>query len=131
MDNDFEAEKINTDKAPKAAGPYSQAVKAGNLIFCSGQIGINPEMGKLVEGGVAEEIRQVIKNLEMVLTAAGSNLNKVLQTTIYITDMNNYAEVNALYAESFKTEPLPARATVEVSKLPAGASIEISCIAYI
>lgn len=126
-----EAEKVNTENAPKAVGPYSQAVKYGNLVFCSGQIGINPQTNELVEGGVVEEAKQVLKNLEAVLVASGSNLAKVLQTTIYIKDMANYAEVNALYGEYFKTEPLPARATVEVSTLPKGALIEISCIAYI
>lgn len=131
MDENFEAEKVNTDNVPKAVGPYSQAVKYGNLVFCSGQIGINPQTNELVEGGVVEEAKQVLKNLEAVLVASGSNLAKVLQTTIYIKDMANYAEVNALYGEYFKTEPLPARATVEVSTLPKGALIEISCIAYI
>lgn len=131
MDENLQAEKVFSENAPKVVGPYSQAVKLGNLIFCSGQIGVDPSLGKLVEGGTEEEAKQVLKNLEAVLIAAGSNLNKVLQTTIYITDMSKYAEVNAIYAESFKTEPLPARATIQVSALPAGASIEISCIAYI
>lgn len=130
MDNDFEAEKVNTINAPGAVGPYSQAVKLGSLVFCSGQIGINPQTNELVEGGVVEEAKQVLINLEAVLVASGSNLSKVLQTTIYIQSMANYAVVNDLYAQFFKTEPLPARATVEVSKLPKGANIEISCIAY-
>lgn len=130
MDNS-EAEKVNTINAPAAVGPYSQAVKFGSLVFCSGQIGINPETGELVEGGVVGEAKQVLKNLEAVLVASGSNINKVLQTTIYIIDMNKYPDVNAAYAETFKTDPLPARATVEVSNLPKDANIEISCIAYI
>lgn len=131
MDNNLKVKKVTAKNAPAAVGPYSQAVKYGNLVFCSGQIGINPQTNSLVEGGVIEEAKQVIKNLESVLLASGSNLEKVLLTTIYIKDMARYAEVNALYAQFFKTEPLPARATVEVSKLPKDANIEISCIAYI
>lgn len=131
MDNDFEAEKVETSNAPGAVGPYSQAVKMGNLVFCSGQIGIDPRTNDLSNAEVTEQVKQVIKNLEQVLIAAGSNLNKVLQTTIYITDMARYAEINSIYAEFFKTEPLPARATVQVTSLPKGAQVEISCIAYI
>jgi 2-iminobutanoate/2-iminopropanoate deaminase len=131
MDNNLKVKKVTAKNAPSAVGPYSQAVKLGNLVFCSGQIGLNPQTNSLVEGGVLREVKQVIKNLEAVLISANSSLNKVLQTTIYITDMRKYAEVNTLYAEFFKTEPLPARATVEVSNLPKGAAIEISCIASI
>ncbi|MBI2593509.1 hypothetical protein HYW44_02610 [Candidatus Daviesbacteria bacterium] len=131
MHDNLKAKKVKAKDAPAAVGPYSQAVKYGNLVFCSGQIGLNPETSSLVEGGVAKEAKQVIKNLEQVLLAAGSNLKKVLQTTIYITDMSRYAEVNSIYAEFFNAEPLPARVTVEVSNLPKGAEIEISCIASI
>lgn len=131
MANDSKAEKITTKNAPTAVGPYSQAIKYGNFVFCSGQIGIDPKTNNLVSGGVLEEAKQVIKNLEAVLISAGSSLEKVLQTTIYIIDMGKYADVNALYGEFFKNEPLPARVTVEVSKLPKGAAIEISCIASI
>lgn len=131
MNNNFEAEKVSTDQAPAAVGPYSQAVKFGNLVFCSGQIGLNPGTNALAEGGVTKEAKQILKNLEAVLTAAGSSINKVLQTTIYIVDMTKYAEVNAAYGEVFKTEPLPVRATIQVSRLPKDANIEISCIAYI
>ena len=125
------AEKINSDKAPAVVGPYSQAVKFANMIFCSGQIGIDPLTNELVSNDVLEQTRRILTNLQEVLTAAGSDLSKVIQTTLYITDMNKYAEVNNVYAEFFKTEPLPARATVGVSSLPKGAAIEISCIAYI
>lgn len=131
MEENLESEKITTSSAPSAVGPYSQAVKFGNLVFCSGQIGVDPATTNLVAGGVTEEAKQVLKNLEQVLIAAGSNKNKVLQTTIYIIDMERYAEVNAAYSEVFKTEPLPARATIAISKLPKDAAIEISCIAYI
>lgn len=131
MEENPQVEKITAPGAPSAVGPYSQAVKYGNMVFCSGQIGINPQTSELVLGGVTGEAKQVLKNLEQVLIAAGSNINKVLQTTIYIIDMGMYAEVNTVYAEVFKTEPLPARATIAVSKLPKDANIEISCIAYI
>jgi 2-iminobutanoate/2-iminopropanoate deaminase len=130
MKENFKATKVITEKSP-THGPYSAAVKFGNLVFCSGQIGTDSLSNNLVEGGATEEIKQVIKNLEAVLLAAGSGLDKVLQTTIYIKDMTKYADVNAIYAQYFKTEPRPARATVEVSNLPKGANIEISCIAYI
>ena len=131
MEENFEAEKITSGKAPGVVGPYSQAVKFGNFVFCSGQIGINPDGGELVGEEISEQTKQVMKNLEQVLISSGSGLSKVLQTTIYITDMSKYAEVNSVYAEFFKSEPLPARATVEVSKLPKNALVEISCIAYI
>lgn len=131
MHDNLKVKKVIAKNAPTAVGPYSQAVQYGNLVFCSGQIGINPQTNSLAEGGVLSEAKQVIKNLEAVLISAGSSLSQVLQTTIYITDMGKYAEVNALYAEFFKNEPLPARVTVEVSNLPKGAAIEISCIASI
>ena len=126
----MKAEKVNTENAPGAVGPYSQAVKYGELVFCSGQIGLNPENGELEEG-LEGQANRVIKNLEGVLMASGSNLAKVLQTTIYITNMEDYGKVNEIYATYFKNEPLPARATVEVSNLPKGALVEISCIASI
>lgn len=131
MGNNFKAEKIATKNAPAAVGPYSQAVKLGNLVFCSGQIGLDPKTNELVKGGMVEQAKRILKNLEQVLIASGSNLNKVVQTTIYVINMAEYPQVNSTYAEFFKTEPLPARATVEVSSLPKGALIEISCIAYI
>lgn len=131
MENNLKTEKVKSSNAPEAVGPYSQAVKYGNLVFCSGQIGIDPKTNSVVEGGVTEEAKQVIKNLKQVLSEAGSGLEKVLQTTIYITDMSRYGEVNSIYAEFFNSEPLPARATIEVSKLPKDASIEISCVARI
>lgn len=130
MDTGFKVEKIESKKAPAALGPYSQALKFGNLVFCSGQIGLDPQTNGLVYGGVLEETKQALKNLREVLIASGSNLEKVLQTTIYIKDISKFAQVNEIYGKFFTKEPLPARATVEVSKLPRGASIEISCIAY-
>jgi len=109
---------IQTDKAPGAIGPYSQATVSNGFIFCSGQIGLDPQTKTLVEG-IEEQTRQVIKNLEEVLTAAGSDLQHVVKTTIYVTDVNDFAKVNAIYEECFGDHK-PARATVEVSNLPKG-----------
>lgn len=123
--------EIKTEKAPKAVGPYSQAVVCDNLIFCAGQIGINPETGNLVEGGIEEQTQQVLENLTAVLEAGGSRIENVLRTEIFIANMDDYTKVNDIYGLTFKDAPKPARATVEVSKLPKGALIEISCIAHI
>ena len=118
---------IKTDKAPKKVGPYSPAIEHGDLIFCSGQIGKDPVTDKLVEG-IENQTTQVVKNLEQVLIAAGSSLNKIVKTTIFLADMNDYTKVNEVYG-SFFTENKPARSTVQVAKLPIGALIEIECIA--
>ena len=119
---------ISTDKAPGAIGPYSQAVKAGGLIFCSGQIPIDPTTGEFVSGGVVEQTRQVLVNLSAVLNAAGSSLDQVVKTTVFIADMADFAAVNEVYAEFF-SENKPARATVQAAKLPRDARVEIDCIA--
>ena len=124
-------EQVQTDKAPKAVGPYSQAIVYGDLIFCSGQVGIDPQTNNLVEGGIEKETTQVLKNLAAVLEAAGTNKEKVLQTEIFIANIADYAKVNELYGQFFNVAIKPARATVEVSKLPKDALIEISCIAHI
>ncbi len=118
---------IQTDKAPKAVGPYSQAIDQGTFIFCSGQIGIDPAQGKLVEG-VENQTKQVMANLEQVLTAAESSLQKIVKTTIFLVDINDYAKVNEIYGSYFP-EVKPARSTVQVANLPAGAQVEIECIA--
>jgi len=123
--------KINSKDAPSAVGPYSQAVLVGEFVFCSGQIGIDPKTNSIVEGGVINQARQVIKNLEKVLLEAGSDLSQVVKTEIFLSDMSNYASVNDIYAEFFNNDPQPARATVEVSRLPKDAEIEISCIAIL
>lgn len=120
--------KVNTDKAPKAVGPYVQANKVGNLIFCSGQLGIDPQVGKLVDGGVLEEAKQVFRNIDAVLEEAGSSMNHIVKTLVLLDDINDFAEVNKIYAEQFN-DVLPARSAFEVAALPLGAKIEIEVIA--
>jgi len=125
--------KVETNSAPKAVGPYSQAVVAGDFVFCSGQIAINPETGNLVEGGIVEQTNQVISNLEAVLKEAGVDLSKVVKTEVYLKNMADYVAMNDIYALRFATDPAPARATIEVSKLPKSEEVlvEISCVAYL
>jgi 2-iminobutanoate/2-iminopropanoate deaminase len=123
-------EIVVSDNAPAAIGPYSQAVKTGNMLFTSGQIPINPETGELVSGSVEEQARQVLKNLKSVLNAAGTGLENVVKTTVFIKDMNDFATVNKVYNEYFKA-PYPARSCVEVARLPKDASVEIEAIAII
>lgn len=120
--------KINTEKAPKAIGPYVQANKVGELIFCSGQLGINPETGKLVDGGVLEEAKQVFKNIQAVLEEAGSSMNHVVKTLVLLKDIADFAEVNKVYAEQFN-DVLPARSAFQVTALPLNGNIEIEVIA--
>jgi 2-iminobutanoate/2-iminopropanoate deaminase len=119
---------IHTDDAPKAIGPYSQAVKAGGLVYCSGQIPLNPATMTLVEGTVAAQTRRVLSNLDAVLKAAGSSLEEVVKTTVFLRDMNDFAEMNSAYGEFFG-EDAPARATVQVARLPKDVAVEIDCIA--
>lgn len=121
-------EKIATDKAPAAIGPYSQAVRAGDYLFCSGQIPLLPETGEMVAGGIAEQTRQVLMNLSAVLDAAGVDFSAVAKTTIYLADLADFAVVNEIYA-GFCSDPAPARATVQVAALPKGALIEVDAIA--
>lgn len=119
---------IKTDKAPAAIGPYSQALVEGKLVFCSGQIGFDPLTMSIVNGGVKEETKRILINLEAVLMAAGSARDKVLKTTIFLTDMNDFADVNIVYAEFFGDHK-PARVTVGVKCLPKNALVEIECVA--
>lgn len=119
---------VHSPGAPEAIGPYSQAIIAGELVFCSGQIGLDPRTGVLVEGGVEEETRRVLENLSAVLGAAGASLGGVVRTTIFLTDLGDFAKVNAIYGAAFPA-PHPARATVGVSALPKGARVEIDAIA--
>ncbi len=120
---------IATEKAPAAIGPYSQAMRGGDVVFCSGQIALDPASGELVGGGdVAVETRQVLANLAAVLRAAGVGPERVVKTTIFLVDLGDFAVVNRIYAETFGTEP-PARSTVEVRRLPRDARVEIEAIA--
>jgi 2-iminobutanoate/2-iminopropanoate deaminase len=121
---------VNTDKAPKAIGPYSQAIRVGDFIFCAGQAGIDPATGKLVEGGIQAETRRVLQNLTAVLQAAGSSFSHVVKTTVFLKNMDDFKAMNSIYAEFFPSAP-PARSTVQVARLPADASVEIEAIATI
>jgi 2-iminobutanoate/2-iminopropanoate deaminase len=121
---------IATTRAPGAIGPYSQAVRTGNLLFVSGQIPLDPATGQLIAGAAGPQTRQVMENLRAVLDAAGSSLASVVKTTIYLTDLDEFATVNATYGEYFESSP-PARATVQVAALPKGASVEIDAIAVL
>ena len=123
-------EIIATKNAPAAIGPYSQAVKAGNLIYTSGQIPIDPATGNIVDGNVEDQARQVLVNLKAVLEAAGVSLNKVVKTTVFLKDMKDFSAVNTVYG-SFFSEPYPARSCVEVSRLPKDVSVEIEAVALI
>lgn len=123
-------EKIETAAAPAAIGPYSQAVRAGNLLFCSGQIPLVPETGELVSGDIEAQTHQVMKNLRKVLLAGDGDFSSVVRTTIYLADMADFSTVNAIYAEYFEGVA-PARATVQVAALPKNARIEIDAIAVL
>ncbi len=126
----MEKKIIITAKAPVAIGPYSQAVKAGDTIFLSGQIPLDPQSGEIVEGGIKKQTGRVIKNLEAVLGEAGATLNNVVKTTVYLSDLSHFAEMNEVY-ESYFASGKPARATVQVAALPKGALVEIDAIAVI
>lgn len=121
---------IHSANAPKAIGPYSQATQSNQFLFLSGQIGIDPNTQKLVSGGVEEEIRQVFTNLQHVLYAAGGNLSNILKLTIYLKDLDHFAVVNEIM-KGFFIEPYPARATIEIARLPVDALVEIDAIAFI
>jgi reactive intermediate/imine deaminase len=121
-------EEIKTVKAPEAIGPYSQAVKAGRTVFLSGQIPIDPATGEVITGTIADQARRVLSNLQMVVEQAGGCLDDIVKTTVYMTDLARFGEVNEVYA-GFFNKPFPARATVEVSGLPKGVDVEIDAIA--
>jgi 2-iminobutanoate/2-iminopropanoate deaminase len=123
-------EIISTEKAPSAIGPYSQAVKTGNMVFISGQIPIDPATGNFVSDDVAAQTEQVLRNLSAVLEAAGSSLNNVVKTTVFLADMNDFAVMNEVYAKYF-SENKPARATVQAARLPRDARVEIEAIGLI
>jgi len=121
---------VRTAGAPAAIGPYSQGIRAGGLLFCSGQIPLDPSTGKMAEGGIEVQTERVLKNLEAVLEAGGGSLASVVKTTVYLADLGDFPAMNAVYGKFFPNDP-PARATVEVAKLPAGARVEIDAIASI
>lgn len=123
-------EIVATENAPGAIGPYSQAVRAGDFVFVSGQIPINPGTGNFISENVAEQTEQVLMNLSAVLAAAGSSLKNVVKTTVFLADMNDFAEMNEIYARFF-TESFPARATVQAARLPKDARVEIEAIALL
>ena len=121
---------ISTKKAPAAIGPYSQAIRVGNLVYTSGQIPIDPATGAFVEGGIKEQTRQSLTNVKAILEEAGTSLTNVVKTTVFMADMADFADMNSVYAEFF-TEPYPARSAVAVKTLPKGALVEIEVIAEI
>ncbi|MDQ2675185.1 MAG: RidA family protein [Actinomycetota bacterium] len=119
---------VSSEAAPKAIGPYSQAIRAGSLLFVSGQIPIDPATGALVDGDIAAQTRQVFSNLEAILQAAGASFDQVVRTTVYLADMNDFGTVNEVYGTYF-SQPAPARATVQAARLPKDARVEIDLIA--
>ena len=123
-------ETIATERAPKAIGPYSQAVKTERMIFVSGQIPIDPKTGEFVSAEIKEQTEQVLKNLSAILTAAGSSLENVVKTTVFLADMNDFAAMNEVYGKYFSNHK-PARATVQAARLPRDARVEIECIALV
>lgn len=121
---------VKTNQAPAPVGPYNQAVVAGNFVFTAGQIAIDPVSGRLEENDVRKQTRRVIQNLQAVLEAAGSDLSRVVKTTVFLKDMNDFAAMNEVYAEFF-TEDAPARSAVEVARLPKDVLVEIECVALL
>ena len=124
---------VSTPNAPAAIGPYTQAVRVGNMLYTSGQVALDPATGNLVSGGIAEQTGQVLKNLAAVLAEAGSDFSQVIKTTVYLKEMKDFAAMNELYGKSFAAEGVvaPARSTVQVAGLPKDALVEIDCIAVI
>jgi 2-iminobutanoate/2-iminopropanoate deaminase len=121
---------ISTAKAPKAIGPYSAGVRVGNFVYTAGQAGLDPQTGQMVEGGIEAETRQTITNLKHILEAAGSSLEQVVKTTVFLRDMNDFKAMNGVYAEFFNENP-PARSTIQAAALPMGAAVEIEAVALI
>jgi reactive intermediate/imine deaminase len=123
-------EIIHTDRAPKAIGPYSQAVRAGNTVYLSGQIPLDPQTMELITGDIEKEIRQVFENLKAVAEASGGSLAKAVKVNVYLTDLANFTKVNDIMAQ-YCSQPYPARAAVGVAQLPRGARVEIECVLYL
>lgn len=124
----MERRVIHTDDAPKAIGPYSQAIRTGELVFCAGQIPLDPATMTIVEGDIAVQTRRALTNLSNVLAAAGSSIERVVKTTVFLANLDDFKAMNAVYAEFFAAQP-PARSTVQVARLPAGALVEVEAIA--
>ncbi|KAL6611752.1 putative endoribonuclease L-PSP [Neocallimastix californiae] len=124
-------EKVHTETAPKAIGPYSQAIKTNGVVYCSGQIPLDPEEMVIVGKDVKEQTAQVLKNLTEVLKAAGTDIDHVVKTTVFLQDMKDFGDMNEVYGKTFKSKQPPARAAVEIAKLPKGALVEIECIAVL
>lgn len=122
--------RISTDKAPQAIGPYSQAIASGDLLFCSGQVALDPSSGELLEAGIAQQTERAIENLKAVLEAAGASLDDVVKTTVFLASMDHFPAMNEVYEKFFSTDP-PARSTVAVKTLPKNALFEIEAIARI
>ena len=124
-------QRVLSDKAPAAIGAYSQAVKAGEFVYTAGQLGIDPATGTLVSGGITEQARRVLDNMRSILEAAGTSLDNVVKTTVFLSDMSNFAAMNEIYKQYFNTDTPPARSTVQVAALPLGAMVEIECVALV
>jgi 2-iminobutanoate/2-iminopropanoate deaminase len=123
--------RIQTDHAPAALGPYSQAIVTGNMVYTAGQTPIDPATGKLIDGTIEEQTHRVLQNIKSVLDAAGSSLAKVVKTTVFLTSMSDFAAMNGIYAQYFNTDAPPARSTIQVAGLPLGAMIEIETVAIL
>ena len=121
---------VSTEQAPKAIGPYSQAIRAGQLVFLSGQVGFDPATGQLVPGGISEQTHRVLQNIGAILSAAGLSFDHVVKTTVFLADMNDFAAMNDIYASYFRS-PAPARSTVQAARLPRDAKVEIEVIAQV
>ena len=126
----MERQVVSTEQAPKAIGPYSQGIRAGMFIFTAGQVAIDPATGKLVEGDIRAQTRQVLNNLDAILQAAGASLGQVVKTTVFLADMNDFQAMNGVYATFFTVNP-PARSTVQVTRLPLGALVEIEAVTFV
>ena len=122
---------ISTQKAPAPVGPYQQAVRSGNLVFTAGQIPIDPQTNQLVTGGIEDQTERVIQNLKAILEAAGTSLERVVKTTVYLRDMNDFPAMNTIYADFFHAGTAPARSTVQVARLPKDVAVEIEAIAEV
>ncbi len=122
---------IKTDKAPLPIGPYNQAVATGNLVYTAGQIALDPKSGEVVKGDIKTQTKQVLENLKAVLEGAGSSLEKIIKTTVFLKDMNQFSDMNSVYSQYFKNETAPARSTVEVARLPKDVIVEIEAVAVV